>query len=85
MLIDFCSGSRGNTGVHLRDGDVQLVDEGKGGHLVRLRALKGEVLIDDQTGREKLLQYPPGAVDGMVSLIQKWEYWRAVLGLRNSG
>ena len=85
MLVDFCAGSRGNTGVRLRAGDVQLLQGGRGGHLVRLRSLKGEILVDELSGDEKVIQYPPDAVEGLVPLIQKWERWRQVLGVEISG
>ena len=85
MLVDFCAGSRGNTGVHLREGDVQLLQDGQGGHLVRLRSLKGQILVDELSGDEKVIQYPPEAVEGLVPLLQKWMHWRRVLGLLGSG
>ena len=85
MLVDFAAGSRGNTGVHLRSGDVQVLRGGAGGHYVRLRALKGEVLVDALTGDEKVIMYPPDAVEGLVPLILKWEDWRRELGLDKSG
>ena len=81
LLVDLCAGSRGNTGVHLRAGDVQLLDGGTGGHVVRQRSLKGEVLVDKLSGDEKVLMYPPNAVRGLVPLIRKWEHWRAALRL----
>ena len=85
MLVDFCAGSRGNTGVHLREGDVQLLQDGQGGHLVRLRSLKGQILVDELSGDEKVIQYPPEAVEGLVPLLQKWMHWRRVLGLVGTG
>ena len=81
LLVDLCAGSRGNTGVHLRAGDVQLLDGGTGGHVVRQRSLKGEVLVDKLSGDEKVLMYPPNTVRGLVPLIRKWEHWRAALRL----
>ena len=85
LLVDFTAGSRGNTGVHLRSGDVQLLRDGLDGHCVRLRALKGEVLVDTLTGDEKVIMFPPDAVEGLVPLIQKWESWRRELGLDRGG
>ena len=33
LLVDLCAGSRGNMGVHLQAGDVQLLDGGASGHV----------------------------------------------------
>eukprot|EP01050_Picozoa_sp_SAG11_P010775 SAG11_NODE_1100_length_5869_cov_8.279896_4_plen_355_part_00 len=80
MLVDLSCGSRGNTGVHLRSGDVQLLQGGRGGHLVRLRSLKGQVMVDELSGNEKVLTFPPDAVPGLVPLIRKWEDCRTMVG-----
>ena len=70
VCIDASCGSRGNTGVHIREGDVQLVSRGglPDGHVIRLRALKGQVsqvLVEELTGREKVLSFPEGAIEGL--------------------
>jgi hypothetical protein len=79
MCVDASCGSRGNTGVHLREGDVVVVPGH--GHYVRLRALKGHILVDALTGDEKTLVFPQNAVVGLVELISKWEELRQVLGV----
>ena len=84
VCVDASCGSRGNTGVHIRSGDVQLIGAG-GGHVVRLRSLKGEVMVDELTGDEKTLIFPAGAVAGLSELIQKWEECRQVLGVVAEG
>lgn len=84
VCIDSSCGSRGNTGVHIRAGDVQL-DRAAGGHVVRLRSLKGEVEVDALTGDEKVIRFPPGAVAGLEALIEKWEECRQALGLVPGG
>jgi hypothetical protein len=85
LLVDFTIGSRGNTSVHLRSGDVQLLRDGLDGHCVRLRALKGKVLVDTLIGDEKVIMFSPDAVEGHVPLIQKWDSWWRELGLDRGG
>ena len=86
VCMDAACGSRGNTGVRIRDGDVQLLGlEGRDGHIVRLRSLKGEIMVEELTGREKTLMYPADAIDGLVQLIVKWEKWRQALGVHGEG
>jgi hypothetical protein len=85
LLVDFTIGSRGNTSVHLRSGDVQLLRDGLDGHCVRLRALKGKVLVDTLIGDEKVIMFSPDAVEGPVPLIQKWDSWWRELGLDRGG
>lgn len=57
------------------------LDGGRGGHIIRQRSLKGQVLVDELSGDEKVLRFPADAVDGLVPLIAKWELWRRKLGL----
>jgi len=83
VVVDFCAGSRGNTGVHLRAGDVSVAADGAVS--VRLRALKGAILVDALSGNEKVIAYPPDAIAGYVDLIQKWEDLRQALGLCEGG
>ena len=86
VCVDAAAGSRGNTGVRIRDGDVQLLGpNGRDGHVVRLCSLKGEVMVEELTGREKTLIYPPGAIDGLCQLIVKWESVRQDLGVNSKG
>ena len=87
VCIDASCGSRGNTGVHIREGDVQLVSRGglPDGHVIRLRALKGQVLVEELTGREKVLSFPEGAIEGLAALILKWEQCREELGVVSGG
>ena len=83
VCVDASCGSRGNTGVHIRAGDVQL--DGAQGHVVRLRSLKGEIEVDELSGDEKVIRFPAGAVRGLEELIQKWEKCRQALGLTPGG
>ena len=87
VCVDASCGSRGNTGVHIRPGDVQLVSRGgvPDGHVIRLRALKGQVLVDELSGDEKVLIFPQGAVAGLAQLIQKWDDCREELGVVAGG
>ena len=87
ICIDASCGNRGNTGVHIREGDVQLVTRSglPDGHVIRLRALKGQVMVEDLTGREKVLSFPEGAVAGLAALILKWERCREELGVVSGG
>lgn len=86
VCVDAAGGSRGNTGVHIRESDVQLLGpDGRDGHVVRLRSLKGEVMVDVLTGKEKTLIYPPEAVRGLCQLIAKWESVRKELGVASGG
>ena len=62
-----------------------LGPEGRDGHVVRLRSLKGEVMVDALTGKEKTLIYPPEAVRGLCQLIAKWESVRKELGVASGG
>ena len=67
VCMDASCGSRGNTGVHAQEGDVQLVTQGQpDGHVVRLRALKGQVMLEELTGREKVLVFPEGPTRGEI-------------------
>ena len=51
---------------------AELVSRGgvPDGHLIRLRALKGQVLVDELSGDEKVLIFPQGAVAGLAQLIR---------------
>ena len=39
------------------------------GGFVRLRSLKGEILVDELSGDEKVIQYPPDTINGLVALV----------------
>jgi hypothetical protein len=69
VASDFAGGSRGNTGVHLRVGDLVIIAGGE--KVMRLRARKGEILHEAVTGREKVLRFPAAQMDGWASLISR--------------
>ena len=62
VASDFAGGSRGNTGVHLRVGDLVIIAGGE--KVMRLRARKGEILHEAVTGREKVLRFPAAQMEG---------------------
>ena len=70
VASDFAGGSRGNTGVHLRVGDLVIIAGGE--KVMRLRARKGEILHEAVTGREKVLRFPAAQMDGWAALIEKF-------------
>lgn len=81
VVTDFAGGSRGNTGVHLRAGDlVVLANRDK---VMRLRAQKGLVLHERVTGKEKVLRFPAGQMPGWLELIEKFERVRELEGVCN--
>ena len=82
VVVDFCHCNRGDTGVNIRPGDLQIQ---RGSLFLRQRKLKGE---DDDAVRESgdvseapVLSIPAGCVDGLVQLIEKWNSVRSKLGL----
>ena len=71
VATDFAGGSRGNTGVHLRAGDLVVLTGGE--KVMRLRARKGLVLHEAITGKEKVLRFPAAQMDGWQERIEKFQ------------
>jgi len=79
VATDFAGGSRGNTGVHLRAGDLVVLTGGE--KVMRLRARKGLVLHEAITGKEKVLRFPAAQMDGWQELIEKFQRVRELEGV----
>ena len=43
------------------------------------------MLVEELTGREKVLSFPEGAIEGLAALILKWEQCREELGVVSGG
>lgn len=79
VSVDGACGSRGGTGVHIRDGDVSVSDDGR--IAIVIRSAKGEVETDELTGDERVVVFEPGSVVGLAELIRRFEQRRRYLGL----
>jgi hypothetical protein len=71
VVVDSVCGSRGDTGVHIRPGDVVVSPDGV--VVVLLRAEKGSVQTDALTGEERKIIFAAGAVSGLASLVRRWQ------------
>jgi len=80
VVVDSVCCSRGDTGVGIREGDIQLREDR--GVVIRLRDHKGEVKQDGLTGQERVLVFEPDAVVGLHELLSRWERVKRVTGVQ---
>ena len=79
VCLDGACGSRGDTGVGIRNGDVRLRSDR--GIVVRLRYQKGDVKRDETTGKERVVVFEPDSVVGLYEGLARWELRKRELGM----